>query len=505
MTCCRPSTTFSVAVSCIVTSSRTTLGSPSVAARARSGSSCYLTSRSPPSRWTPSTSAPGRTWIHSLAAAIGAPGIRQPNDMRLAVTLYEMATARRPEYGAGAHPGFTDADATIEPELFDRSYAPGLAEFFRIALNRDAVQRYDTAEAMRRAWDAVFAQPTTLAAEPVVARITRDTPVGAAPLSPQVLAVLERLGAATVGAATDLSPAQVTWLPGIGTATRLKLREELDKLARQVSESTKEQPTEPTLLDRVAADLVPETVDRNLAETLLGLGESNGGAWTSLRDAAKALGREQRAVRESMSKLERHWVGLDGMRELRDTITEVVESVGGVASARHCATALLDFKGSTVEEPLRSRLAEAVLRAAVDAELADPDLDGDPRLVYSRERHGILIAAGPSHADQGPSTADRLEWAVRLGRAADELAGADPLPVPASVIDSLRAVQPPGDDRSLSSVPGAPCRRCGHRIADRRCDVPVGDLPARLGLGSCTPVGCRNALWRHRHHARRRG
>ena len=361
-----------------------------------------------------------------------------------AVTLYEMATARRPEYGVGAHPGFTDADVTIEPELFDRSYAPGLAEFFRIALNRDAGQRYDTAEAMRRAWDAVFAKPATLPAEMAIARITRDTPVGAAALSPQVLAVLERLGAATVGAATDLSPAQVTWLPGIGTATRRKLREELDKLAAQVREATREQPTEPTLLDRVAAELVPESVDRALAEALLGLGESDGGAWTSVRDAAKILRREQRAVRGSMSELERHWVGLNGMRELRDAVAEIIESVGGVASARHCATALLDFKGSTVEEPLRSRLAEAVVRAAIDAELADPDLDGDPRLVYSRERHGILIAAGPSHVGQGPSTADRLEWAARLGRAADQLAGADPLPVPASVIDSLRAVQPPG-------------------------------------------------------------
>jgi serine/threonine protein kinase len=361
-----------------------------------------------------------------------------------AVTLYEMATARRPEYGAGAHPGFTEADVTIEPELFDRSYAPGLAAFFQVALNRDARQRFDTAEAMRRAWDAVFAQPSILPSEPEVKRISRDTPVGAAALSPQVLAVLERLGAATVGAATDLSPAQVTWLPGIGTATRRKLREELDKLAAQLKEATKEQPTEPTLLDRVAADLVPETVDRDLAEALLGLGESNGGAWTSLRDVAKALGREQRAVRESMSELERHWVELEGMRELRDTVAEIVESTGGVASARHCATALLDFKGSTVEEPLRSRLAEAVVRAAVDAELADPDLDGDPRLVYSRERHGILIAAGPSHVGGGPSTADRLEWAARLGKAADGLAGSDPLPAPANVIDTLRAVQPPG-------------------------------------------------------------
>ncbi|MGH3219869.1 MAG: BREX system serine/threonine kinase PglW [Streptosporangiaceae bacterium] len=361
------------------------------------------------------------------------------------VTLYEMATARRPEYGAGAHPGFTDADVTIEPELFDRSYAPGLAEFFRAALNRDARRRFDTAESMRRAWKAVFAQRAELPAEQTAAaRVTPDTPIGAAALSPQVLAVLERLGVATAGAAAALSPAQVTWLPGIGTATRRKLGDELARLAAQVSEATKEPPTEPTLLDRVAADLVPETLDRELAEALLGLGESTGSAWTSLRDAARALGREQRVVRESMSKLEQHWVRLPGMSELRDTVCEVAEAAGGVASGRHCAMALLDFKGSTVEEPLRSRLAEAVVRAAVDAELADPGLDGDPRLVYSRERHGILVAAGPPQPGLGPSTADRLEWAARLGRVADELAGADPLPVPASVIEALRAVALPG-------------------------------------------------------------
>lgn len=363
-----------------------------------------------------------------------------------AVTLYEMATARRPQYGAGAHPGFTEADVTIEPELFDRSYAPGLAGFFRTALNRDAARRFDTAEAMRRAWQAVFAEPATLPAEPEAIRIGRDTPVGAAGLSPQVLAVLERLGVATAGAAAALSQAQVTWLPGIGTSTRKKLLTELAELAAQIADATQEPTAEPTTLDQVAADLVPETLDRDLAETLLGLGEAPGSAWTSLRDAARMLGREQRAVRDSMTALEEHWVALPGMSELRDTVAEVVEAAGGVASARHCAMALLDFKGSAVEEPLRSRLAEAVVRAAVDAEMADAALDGDPRLTYSRERQGILIAAGAARPEEGPSTADRLEWARRLGKAADDLAAADPLPVPASVIESLRAVYPPGSD-----------------------------------------------------------
>ncbi len=135
-----------------------------------------------------------------------------------------MATGRRPEYGAGAHPGLHRRRRhRIEPELFDRSYAPGLAEFFRTALHRDAAQRFDTAEAMRRAWLTVFAKPATLPGEPAADQVTRDTPIGAARLSPQVMAVLERLGVMTAGAAADLSPAQLTWLPGIGTATRRKL------------------------------------------------------------------------------------------------------------------------------------------------------------------------------------------------------------------------------------------------------------------------------------------
>ncbi len=220
-------------------------------------------------------------------------------------------------------------------------------------------------------------------------------------------------------------------------------------------------------------------MDRGLAEALLGLGESNGSAWTSLRDAARHLGREQRTVRDAMSKLERHWVRLPGMSELRNTVTEIVESAGGVASARHCAIALLDFKGSTVEEPLRSQLAEAVVRAAIDAELADPDLDGDPRLVYSREPHGILIAAGPTRAGRGPSTADRLEWAGQLGKAADHLAAKDPLPVPASVVEALRAIYPAGAADPSLVFPERLVEVAVIASRIRRRHLQAGDLPAR--------------------------
>jgi hypothetical protein len=362
-----------------------------------------------------------------------------------------MATARQPEYGTrGGHPRFGDADVTIDPELFDRSYASGLTDFFRRALDRDASRRFDTVADMRRAWSALFREQQSDSTPGPTAQISRDTPIGAAGLARPVLAALERLAVNNVGDALTLSRAQVVWLPGIGTKTRQQLVDDLERLAERVALSAAERPAVPTLLDRVAAGLVPRDADRAVAEALLGLGDPGGGAWTSVRDAAKNLGREQRAIRQTVARFERHWLALDGMAELRDTLVHVVEAADGVASARHCAAALLGFQGSTVDEPLRSRLAEAVVRAAIDTELADQRTDADPRLTYSREEHGILVAAGPARPDEGPSTAARLEWAARLGGAADALAGADPLPVPAAVIEALRAVPAPeGTDASL--------------------------------------------------------
>ena len=98
-------------------------------------------------------------------------------------------------------------------------------------------------------------------------------------------------------------------------------------------------------------------------------------------------------MRDGVERLESHWVRLPEMGTLRDTVVDVLELLGGVASAPHCAAGLLDLVGSTVDEPLRRRLAEALVRVAVDAELADEGYDADPRLVHSRQARGILVPA----------------------------------------------------------------------------------------------------------------
>ena len=98
---------------------------------------------------------------------------------------------------------------------------------------------------MRRAWDAVFTAPVDVQRPRAPTLLTLDAPIGAAGMSPAVLAVLERLGVTTLGAALSLSAAQVVWTPGIGTKTRRELRAELDQLAKKAT-SVAERPNELT-------------------------------------------------------------------------------------------------------------------------------------------------------------------------------------------------------------------------------------------------------------------
>ncbi|MFI7171644.1 protein kinase domain-containing protein [Rhodococcoides fascians] len=87
------------------------------------------------------------------------------------VVLFEMATASTPEFGDGvSDPGVLKDEVTVSPEDFtagglSRSRAEALVGFFRIALARNAKDRFDTASSMRSAWGTVFKARTTV--EPV--------------------------------------------------------------------------------------------------------------------------------------------------------------------------------------------------------------------------------------------------------------------------------------------------------------------------------------------------
>jgi hypothetical protein len=104
-----------------------------------------------------------------------------------------------------------------------------------------------------------------------------------------------------------------------------------------------------------------------------------------------------------------------------------VQGDGGVASADELASQLLAARGSVEEgDAARIRLALAVLRAAVELEASVTT----PRFAAYMETAPTLIAAAPELAD----------YARRLGREADRLAGGASLPSPGRAEEELARV-----------------------------------------------------------------
>ena len=101
------------------------------------------------------------------------------------------------------------------------------------------------------------------------------------------------------------------------------------------------------------------------------------------------------------------WRKNPSLNRLRQDLVATVEAKGGVLSAGQLADALLAARGSAQEEPLRSRLAAAVTRAAIEAE---SDLES-PRIRLYRKHGRLLVATREEYA----------HWAARLGQAADRL------------------------------------------------------------------------------------
>ena len=83
-------------------------------------------------------------------------------------------------------------------------------------------------------------------------------------------------------------------------------------------------------------------------------------------------------------------------------------------------------RGCAHDEPVRTAVACAVIRAAVEAERTT----GEPRFLVWRVESRLLLSK------QG----DFVDYARRLGEQADLLAGEDPLAAPQRATEQLRAV-----------------------------------------------------------------
>ena len=198
-------------------------------------------------------------------------------------------------------------------------------------------------------------------------------------------------------------------------------------------------------LDVLAAQLIPKRTTRNATavdatRTLLGLDAptQGSGGWSSQTDVAEAVSVTRGRVGQIVVQMRERWRRLPSVTRLREELIGQLERLGGVADAGELERLVAAERG-TGDPERDAMLARAAVRAAVETEVAMEE----PRLTLRRIRSGdrVLIASA------GRSAAERqraVEYGVRLGAIADELAGtAETLPSPAEVAERLRAARAP--------------------------------------------------------------
>ncbi|MBK5938353.1 BREX system serine/threonine kinase PglW [Halochromatium roseum] len=421
------------------------------------------------------------------------PGRRRWDDyaerFAAALTLYEMAAGRLPNWAeTDGLPPLIEGELEIDPAVFDPSVREGLSAFFRTALARDVKTRFGNAEDMRRAWLQLFhqaARETTQhsvagdeAARCPIGEAQLDTPIGLLPLSAQALDTLSRLNINRVAELIRLPRNELVRMTGVGTKTRRELSELVANLQARLmasaalSESARTDSSTITpasapaptgaeglaiSVDQLMRSLLPpptKATDPDRQRFLIEyLGRLDGDTsrptdslhWPTPLMVGATLGMESAQVRALQSRVLSQWGKNRFITQLRHDIARLLDDQGGVMTAGELGEAVLLRRGSVQRSPTRERWAQAVVRAAIETELARPTRQQASRWILRRCGKRVLIADDTQ--DQGEALAD---YAESLGQLADECAEQQPLLSPARALECIRALPAPDTLAGLS-------------------------------------------------------
>jgi serine/threonine protein kinase len=381
-----------------------------------------------------------------------------------AVVLHEMATGHVPSWGAD--PRFAAGELTVDGDAMPRDLAGPLVAFFERAFQRETGRRFDTGEEMLRAWRGIFVTAVPTEHEETAAQEGRtlaldaaklETPVAALGLGARALDTLERMGVLTVSDLLETQPFLINRARGIGVDTRRELvgvRRELQRrLGRPakggagsagVPAGTADAESTPDVqrVDQLVGQLVPRETARNASQVaalraLLGLEPDAGppGRWPTQTEVATLLEVTRARIGQINSQGRQRWRRLPAVTRLREELSATLERLGGIAGAAELEAEVAADRGAEVEVRL-APLARAAVRAAVEVEL---ELEA-PRFRTRRTGERVLLASAGESLEQRQAV---LDYAVRLGTAADALAEREPLAGSGEVSASLAAIKAP--------------------------------------------------------------
>lgn len=341
----------------------------------------------------------------------------------------------------------------------------GLTEFFQTAFRRDLSERFDNAEEMLRAWRGCFEgieQPGTFSdhdsedeLRQLLAEATFDTQIPELRLGTRAINALDRANILTVEDLLTIPLKRLMAMPGVGNRTRreiaLAVRILRERLGQPQAEGTldiekTETPSEQMDVANLSVDLVAPRVirpgakdddtARQTLQALLGLDPSLNDPWPSQSDVARLCQITRARVGQLVGKFLSRWTKDAAITRLRESIAEILERAGGVMTVVEVVEAVLVARGSIQDEPQRTQLATAVVRASVEVER----MIVNPRFLVRRDHNRVFVAL----------TQELASYANRLGDEADTLADEDPLVPPARVVQRLRHIQAPSGIIPLS-------------------------------------------------------
>lgn len=407
----------------------------------------------------------------------------------------------------------TTDEISLSTDRFDPDLRDQFTSFFRTALNRDYRQRYDNTREMLRAWAAIFETVDRPAAqsdhdtpqeeivsEAMLAHATPATQLVLLGLNTRLMNVLDRLGVHTIGDLLQFKFGRFEKFRGVGRKTQKDVITLMHRLRARFPEIESGQtppmlPPAPTPAGQETVDVLAHhamlvksgktgETEATVLHPFLGAAanpSSDTIAWPSQSDLTSVCYVTRQRVGQIITTARGRWAKSAPLTGLRDAIAEVLFGKGGVMTHLELIAYVLSARGSLSEEPLRSQLASAAVRAAVEAE----HVSKEPRFEEYRSGDKVLVALHP----------ELRTYALKLGTEADRLAKLDPLPTSTRVLEELRGIAFPDVVPHLTPPVEARLRQlaaaaASHADLSSRGEIyPLG-LPANRALALA-----RNALF----------
>jgi serine/threonine protein kinase len=381
----------------------------------------------------------------------------------VAVTLCEMATGVLPKWGDGTtDPSHSTCEMTIDSELFDVSLRDSLTEFFQKAFRREPRHRFDNAEEMLRAWRNCFEgieAPGTLSDHENESDLRQlligaglDTAIPELGLGVRATHALDRANILTVRELLAVPSRVLSRLRGVGNLTRREISTAVKILRQQLEtadsalEAIRLENGQPAEGGKLSIDQFIQKITRTgskegalvqqIQMALLGL--EMPGRWIGQAEVALHLNTPLENVNHWIGKFQSRWAKEPAVTKLRNDLVDILNGAGSVITLEELAEAILLARGSAQDEPLRTKLAVAALRVAIEVESTTTQ----PRFLIQRNQDQILIAVSQELAN----------YARRLGDLADQLAEEDPLVPPLRAIQRLRELVLPEGVEVLSDA-----------------------------------------------------